>query len=144
MTNRTSVSDRPWRRRGLGVLAAAAALLATGCGGVQWQSRLEPALQRAGRFNQLVLVQFRTWTDATCIEADNTVFANNDVIKALNEYQCVRLDYMLNASLADRWGVTVVPTYLVLRPDGSVVDRRSGQVAPDEFRAFLKWAALRR
>lgn len=144
MANRTNSSIRKRANLEFLLLAGLLAPLTGGCGAVQWQNRVEPALERAAHFNQLILVQFHAWTDATCLEADDTVFTSNEVIKALKDFQCVRLDYMLNSSLADRWGVSVVPTYLILRPDGSIIDRRSGRVDPDEFRAFLKWAALRR
>jgi len=127
----------------LSLLLSYAAVIAGvgGCGGVQWHSRLDPGLKRAAALKQLVLVQFRT---ALTDDTDRTLFSNPEVIKALNDFQCVRLEYLLNKPLADEWGVTVVPTYLVLRPDGSLVDRRAGQMDPDNFRAFLKWAILRR
>lgn len=115
-----------------------------GCGGVQWHSRLEPALQRAAASGQLVLLQFRTLTDPTCIDADSKLFQNNDVIEVLKDYQCVRLDYLLNKTWADRFAVTVVPTYLALRPDGTVIDRRAGDIDAENFRAFLVWSKLRR
>ncbi len=131
-------------RTGLRFVAPLFPVLLAGCGGVQWQYRLEPALQQAAAAKQLALVQFRTLTDPTCMEADRLLFADNEVIKTLKDFQCVQLDYVLNKPLADRLGVNVVPTYVVLRPDGSVVDRRAGRIDPDEFRAFLRWAALRR
>ncbi len=134
-----------WRTRGF-VWFAGGLLIAIlpGCGGVQWHNRVEPALQRAAGLKQLTLVQFRTMTDGTCIEADSLLFGNQDVLKVLKDYQCVRLDYYLSKTLADQLGVSVVPTYVILRPDGSVVDRRAGRIDADEFRAFLKWAVLRR
>jgi hypothetical protein len=144
MMNRTCLSTGGRARLPGLVLAGLLAPLASGCGAVHWQNSLDPALQRAASFNQLVLVQFQKWADATCRDADNTVFANDQVIKTLQDFQCVRLDFVLNASLADQWGVSVVPTYLILRPDATIVDRRSGRLDPDEFRAFLRWAALRR
>jgi hypothetical protein len=117
---------------------------AAGCSGVQWHSRLEPALERAARLQQLTLVQFRTLADRDSVEADQRLFTNPEVVKALKDFQCVRLDAVFHKQLADAWGVNVVPTYLILRPDGTLVDRRSGPQDPDEFRAFLRWAALRR
>lgn len=132
------------RVRYAAITVAAMVTTTTGCGGVQWQSRVEPAIQRAAALNQLVLVQFRTMTDPVCIDADTTLFKSNNVLKVLKDFQCVRIDALLNKGLADRWGVSVVPTYLVLRPDGSLIDRRTGQLGPDDFRAFLNWASLRR
>lgn len=126
------------------VAAAAMVTATTGCGGVQWQSRVEPAMQRAAALNQLILVQFRTMTDPVSIDADTTLFVSNNVLKVLKDFQCVRIDALLNKELAERWGVSVVPTYLVLRPDGTLIDRRTGQLGPDDFRAFLNWASLRR
>lgn len=120
------------------------ALLAGGCGSVQWQDRVDPAVQRAQSLGQLVLVQFHTMTDGTCGDADRTVFTDPDVLKVLHNYQCVRLDYFVNRRLAESWGVSVVPTYLTLRPNGSLIDRRSGVLTPDEFRAFLVWSQLKR
>jgi hypothetical protein len=115
-----------------------------GCATVNWQSRVEPALQRAGSLNQLVLVQFRTLTDPACMDADVALFSNQEVVKALKSFQCVRLDYVLNKKRADDWGVSVVPTYLILRPNGTQIDRRAGMMDPDEFRFFLNWASIRR
>jgi hypothetical protein len=72
------------------------------------------------------------------------VFTDPEVLKVLHNYQCVRLDYLLHKSRADQWGVSVVPTYLVFRPDATLIDRRSGTITPDEFRAFLVWSQLKR
>lgn len=136
------VSRQAFRACGAALLVAGTFLV--GCGGVWWHDRLEPTLQRAAATRQLVLVQFRTLADPTCIEADSILFSDNDVIQAVKDFQCVRLDYVLNRELADQYGVTVVPSYVVLRPDGSVIDRRSGRIDPDAFRAFLRWASLKR
>lgn len=124
------------------LLFGAALLIAPGCATVNWQSHVD--LQRAAALNQLVLIQFRTLTDPTCMDADYTLFSNPEVIKALKNFQCVRLDFLMNKKTADEWGVSAVPSYLILRPDGTLIDRRTGKMDPDEFRFFLNWAAMRR
>lgn len=142
-----NIIRHPAKTSRIGLLATGtffSLFLGTGCGGVQWQNSLEPAMQRARAMNQLILVQFRTMTDPTCADADQTVFSDAEVLKVLHNYQCVRLDYLLNKPLSDQWGVSVVPTYLTLRPDGALIDRRSGAITPDEFRAFLVWSQLKR
>jgi len=78
---------------------------------------------------------------------ERTTFRDPDVVRAAEAFAPFKVDVTLgdddaNAVMA-RFGVSGVPTYLVLRPDGSEHERLVGFVEADRMRSVLERLAPR-
>ena len=68
---------------------------------------------------------------------DRTVFTDGEVRKLMRQFVAVRLDPVLHKRLAATWEVQEVPSFVVIRPDGSVGGKHDGKMTAEEFRFFL-------
>jgi protein disulfide-isomerase len=92
--------------------------------GVQWQQDLEAAKKLARESNRMVLVHFWTPSCAPCLTLDQTVFNQTSVAAALEQrFVPVKLNANENPATAQGFGITRVPTDVILTPDGHVVGK---------------------
>ena len=105
---------------------------------VRWQSDLEAAKREAFRTNRLILVHYwATWCPA-CYRMENEVFAQPAVAAAVHEkFVPVKLNFDHYQADAYAMGVTILPTDIVISPDGQVVEKLPGFVQPAEYVALL-------
>ncbi len=105
---------------------------------VRWQSDLEGAKREAFRTNRLVLIHYwATWCPA-CYRMENEVFVQPAVAAAVHErFVPVKLNFDHYQADARAMGVTILPTAIVISPDGQVVEKLPGFVQPDEYVALL-------
>jgi thiol-disulfide isomerase/thioredoxin len=98
--------------------------------GVYWEKlTLDEALALAGREKKLVFVDCYTTWCGPCKEMADNVFPRADVGEFFNErFINVKIDMEEGdgPAIATRYGVRVFPTFLMLRPDGSVQHRIIG------------------
>ncbi|MCC6409333.1 MAG: thioredoxin family protein [Planctomycetes bacterium] len=88
---------------------------------------LSDALARASREQRVVLVDYFTTWCAPCKRMDETTWKDPRVQAWLDTRGVlVRLDAERETELATRHGIDAYPTVLVLRADGTVVDRLVG------------------
>lgn len=135
-----------WARRALGV-----ALLALALGGlfeadagspIAWKPFSDDAFERALAAERPVLLDFQADWCLPCREMDRTTFRDPDVVRAAMPFASFKVDVTTGDddanAVMDRFGVSGVPTYLVLRPDGSEHDRLVGFISAERMRQALE------
>jgi len=120
------------------VLAAQATILrpvlAQQENGVRWQLDLEAAKTLARQTNRLVLVHFWTPSCAPCLALDHNVFNQPGVGGALeSQFVPVKLNADENSATAQWFGITRVPTDVVITADGEVVSKLISPPTPAAY-----------
>lgn len=115
--------------------------------GVDWLD-YGPGLARAAAEGKPVLVDFfATWC-GPCKIMDRKTFHDPEVIRELDAVVPVRIDAegsnpvagYRGLDLADRYGVDVYPTLVLMDADGREIARSTGALPPDRFMAWLQRA----
>lgn len=132
-------------RRALSLLALLCTLLGllpaqASAGGVRWSdATFEAALAQAKAANKPVLLDlYATWC-GPCHRLDEQVFPTEAVAAITEGMVALRIDAESPAGipLVERYHVVGYPTVLLLRADGSEIDRIFGFLPPAEFAAAL-------
>ena len=130
--------NRYAERRHLVLIGLGAVLLgAGGCAGRLWSVDLQSGLRRAQQERKLVLVEFTQIGCKHTSRMHREAFTDPDVTRLIQDFVPVRLDKITHAAEAERWGLTRTPTYLIARPNGTLVSRFDGAMSADAFRRFL-------
>ncbi len=104
-------------------------------GGVRWQSDLEAAKRTAAATGRLVLVHFWAPWCKPCLNLDRNVLNKDSVGKAVEaQFVPVKLNADLYPASARRYGVTSLPTDVILTPDGKMVGKAN---SPPTAQAYL-------
>jgi len=107
---------------GWGLVASASAQQ-----GLRWQVDLETAKRLASQTNRMVLVHF--WADwcLPCRQMEQEVFVRPDVAAAVeSNFVPVKVNADHFPHTRQQYGVTVLPSDVILAPDGQVVARIAG------------------
>lgn len=108
----------------LSLMAAVDVTLAQSPGGVAWQSDLDAARTLAQQQNKLLLVHFWSEHCAPCRALDAAVFTQPSVAATLQtHYVPVKLNANEFPATAQRFGITRVPTDVIVTPQGEVLER---------------------
>ena len=111
---------------------------------IHWQPTLETANRLAGQTNRLVLIHF--WTDwcKSCAQVEQEVFSRPDVAAALEtDFVPVRLNADHFPAKVREYGVSVLPTDIILTPQGQPVDKLVGSSDPSQYLGQLGQVAVR-
>ena len=109
---------------------------------IGWQPTLESAKRLAVQTNRLVLVHF--WADwcHACQEMDRGVFGQAGVAAAVQrDYVPVKINADYFPATCKRYGVTSLPTDVVITPQGHAIDRLQGPLTASEYLARLNQVA---
>lgn len=105
-------------------------------GGVTWsEGSFDDVIQRAKAEKKLVFVEvWATWC-SPCKKQAAEVFDTDDGAALMKNMIAWRVDFDEPAQrpLMERWNVLSLPTILVVRPDGTEVDRIEGYDTKDAF-----------
>jgi protein disulfide-isomerase len=94
---------------------------------VRWQGNLEAARRIAAQSNRMVLIHFWAEWCGPCQAMEQTVFSRPEVATALErDYVPCRLNLDQFPSTANQYGVTRIPTDVIITPQGQVVTRFVG------------------
>lgn len=92
--------------------------------GIPWRHDLAAAQQEAAQSGKLVLLHFWDTTCGPCLALDKNVFNQPQVADAIQRlYVPVKVDPATAAPLAEKYGVTRIPTDVVLSPQGEMVQK---------------------
>lgn len=94
-------------------------------------------MQQAAAGRRRALVEFYAAVSPVCRQMDDEVFSEPEVQATMEGFVPIRLDLYLDQQWADQYSVTEAPTFLVLRPDGSVAGTATGFMDAETFRVFL-------
>ncbi len=113
------------------------AVVLTGCHGQQrWEYANYPEVQRrAAAEGKLTLVYFKSWYRIESTRFEEDVLEDPAVRDALDGMARVMLDRDYDQELAQRWGLTKVPSYAIISPEGDVLVRDQAPITRD---ALLK------
>jgi len=97
----------------------------------------EQAMELAQRHNRSVLLIFSsTWCDP-CKIMENEVWSSPTVQRKLKKFIVYKVDVDRQRSLANKFGVRTVPTYIILDEDAKPVRIGSGQRNHSEIMRWL-------
>ncbi len=123
----------------LGVLAFAAAAPAAE---VEWRTDYNAARREAVQKNLPLLVEFGTHTCFWCKKMDAATYHDGAVAALLNQqFVAVKVDGHRNPFLTQNLKVDGFPTAVLASPDGVILDRVEGYLAPAPFADHLRKAA---
>jgi YHS domain-containing protein/thiol-disulfide isomerase/thioredoxin len=103
-------------------------------GGIRWQQDIEAAKATAKQTGRLVLVHFWTPECAPCLALEHRVFNQPSVAGAVeSQFVPVKLNANENSATATGFGITRVPTDVILTPDGQVVGKLISPPTPAAY-----------
>ncbi len=109
-----------------------------GCSPINWERGYESGMKRAQQSSRRALVQFHSMMSPACREMDGGAFDDPDVQRLIKDYFVpIRVDNLVDRKLAEQFGVEVLPTFIIFRPDGTPAGTQSGKLDAEKFRMFL-------
>jgi protein disulfide-isomerase len=109
---------------------------------VHWHNDLESAKVVAKQTNRLVLVHFWTPTCGPCMALNQNVFSQPGVASAIEQqFVPVKLNADENSATASWYGITRVPTDVIVTPDGQMVAKLVSPPTPAAYVAEMTAAA---
>jgi protein disulfide-isomerase len=109
---------------------------------VQWQQDIEAAKATAKQTGRLVLVHFWAPSCAPCMALEQNVFNQPGLASALEaQFVPVKLNADENKATATGFGITRIPTDVILTPDGQVVAKLISPPTPAAYIGEISQAA---
>ena len=105
---------------------------------VPWLHNLNAGLDKAEQGKQFVLIGFYAVWCGPCKTMDRNVFSKAKVAEALTNWVPIKIDVDKQAGIAERYDVKVIPTFVILSPDGRILNRLEVSMTADEFIESIK------
>lgn len=110
---------------------------------ITWHQSLPEAFAEAQQRNTLIVVDcYADWCH-WCKQLDADTLSNPTVQTRLRDFTLARINTDQQPAVAQRYGVSGLPTTLVLNAQGTVVLNHSGYMSPDEYLNMLAQAKSR-
>lgn len=110
---------------------------AAGCQqGIAWHDYDYPRVLADSRANnKLTFVYFRDFASVECTQFEDGILATPQVRSAIGPLYAVPLQWntLVDAPLAQRWQIKVVPAYVIVDPRERVLARRSGKLTLEQL-----------
>lgn len=107
---------------------------------VNWVEDYDAAMATAAETDQPVLLAFKASWCGPCKWMDAEVFTQEAAAKALSGWVPVHVDVDEQGAVAGKYGVSGVPTFVALSPEGKELNRTAGALDLQQFAAFLAMA----
>ncbi|MCL2005056.1 MAG: thioredoxin family protein [Planctomycetaceae bacterium] len=106
--------------------------------GVQWETDLNIASARAEREQRPLFLHFVGNDSPAARQMELEVFTQPSIAAQLNaNFVMVKINASENPALAQRFSITSIPTDLIIRPNGQVINNRVGVIPADRFGEYL-------
>ena len=110
---------------------------------VRWETSLENAQRLAGQSNKLVLIYFWAQWCPVCKRMEAEILDQQQVANALNaNYVLVKINADHFPATAKQYGVTHLPTTVVITPQGQMLDSMRGRVEAGPYLDRLNQVAV--
>lgn len=127
------------------ILAGSLASQALAQQGVPWQPTLDSAKRLAGQTNRLVLVHFWAEWCKPCAQMERDVFSRADVAGTIqSNFVPVKVNVDHFPATVREYGVSIVPTDVVITADGQLVDKLIGMPDAAQYAGRLSQIAQSR
>ncbi len=112
-------------------------------GGIRWDApSIEAAERLAAESGRLVLVHFWSPSCKPCMKMERNVFSRPEVAEAVEAaYVPVKINADQFPHTCRRFGITALPTDVVLSPRGQIIRRFQGAVPADRYVAQISQVA---
>jgi len=104
---------------------------------IPWRDDFAAAGRESVAVHKPVFAYFTAAWCEPCQSLRHTTWADAGVAKALSAYVPVKIDIDAHPDLAAHYAPDAIPTFVVLKEDGSVVKSETGVLMPEEFLAWL-------
>ncbi len=129
----------------LALLLSACLLGMIGCSDqLPWQSNWKIAMAEAHRDRLPAFVMFSAALCPHCWEMDRKVFREPRVREELEGYKLVRLDITIHRKMAQEYGFTGTPSFVVLTSTGRVLSKHPGKLDAAGLVRFIQRSRLNR
>jgi thioredoxin-like negative regulator of GroEL len=142
-----ALDDSAMRRlRNTWVLSAVmAAAVISGCAtakktapAITWTHAMDAALADAGKANRPILMDFYTDWCEWCKALDETTYVDPAFIEYSKKFTCARVNAEVDTASARKYRVSGYPTVVLMKPDGTEIDRVVGYMRAPEFMAQVE------
>ena len=107
---------------------------------IVWSQDYKEALKQTKEQNKPLLIAFHASWCLPCQRMKKTTYHDPEVIKISESFIRLVIDSDAQPGLANLYNVQVIPTYVILRPDGTKIKSFAGYYPPADFIAKLKTA----
>jgi thiol:disulfide interchange protein DsbD len=101
----------------------------TEAGQIAWVHDFEEGMAQAAEEGKPVMVDFYADWCTFCKKLDAEVFSRPDVAEASEDFVAIKVDTEKDRETASKYGVSGLPTVVVLEPDGTEIRRSRGAVS---------------
>ncbi len=94
----------------------------------------------AQREHKLTFVYFRNWYLKDCTEFEEHMLGDLEVVGETRSLICTVLDFDWDRPLAEKWGIKMVPGFVITTPDDEVLVKQQRPISRDELLKALRLA----
>lgn len=107
---------------------------------VVWNHDYQAGIDQAKKQNKLVLIAFHAPNCPPCQKMKIGTYHNPGVIQTADSFIRIIIHVNRQWAIAKKYNIKAYPGYIILNPDGTVIDTFVGYHPPDKFIALLRAA----